>query len=142
MNLKEQIRTDLNTARKERDKLRTTVLSTLLSEIRNREIETGGEADDDEVNRLVTTAIKQRREAAGQMRGGGREELAAKEEQEAEMLQAYLPPQLSEDEVRAMIREVIAGGATGLGGVMKALVPQTRGRFEGKELNRLAREEL
>ena len=140
--LKEQLRNDLNSARRERDKLRTTVLTTFISEIRNREIEMGREAADEDVQPLLTTAIKRRREAAEQMRAGGREELAAKEDQEAVMLQAYLPPQLSEEEVRAAVREAIAGGAADLGAVMKAVMPRTKGRFEGKELNRIVREEL
>lgn len=140
--LKERVRVELNTARKERDKLRTTVLATFLSEIRNREIEVGHELTDEEIHAAATTAIKRRREAAEQMRAGGREELAAKEEREAEILQAYLPPQLGEDEVRALIRNAIAGGAGDLGAVMKAVMPRTRGRFEGQEVNRLVREEL
>jgi uncharacterized protein len=140
--LKDRVRADLNAARRERDKLRTTVLTTLLSEIRNREIELGREVGDQEVQALATSAIKRRREAAEQMRAGGREELAAKEEQEAVILQEYLPPQLGEAEVRAMVREAIAAGAADLGGVMKAVSPRTKGRFEGRELNRIAREEL
>ena len=140
--LKDTIRADLNAARRERDRLRTTVLTTLLSEIRNQEIEVAHELADGEVHGVVTTAIKRRREAAEQMRGGGREELAAKEEQEAALLQAYLPPQLTEDEVRAMVREAIAGGARDIGGVMKAVSPRTKGQFDGRELNRITREEL
>ncbi|HEV2149080.1 MAG TPA: GatB/YqeY domain-containing protein [Longimicrobiaceae bacterium] len=140
--LKEQIRGDLNTARRERDKLRTTVLTTLLSDLRNREIEVGHELSDEEVQPVLNTAIKRRREAAEQMRAGGREELAAKEEEEARILTVYLPPQLSEDAVRGYVREAIAGGATDLGGVMKAVMPRVKGQFEGKELNRIVREEL
>jgi uncharacterized protein YqeY len=140
--LKETVRADLNTARRERDKLRTTVLTTLLSEARNREIELGRELSDDDVLALATSAIKRRREAAEQMRAGGREELALKEEQEAVILQGYLPPQLSEGEVSEMIREAIAGGANNLGAVMKAVSPLVKGRFEGRELNRLVREAL
>ena len=140
--LKETLRVDLNSARRERDKLRTTVLTTFLAEVRNREIELGRETGDDDVQALVTTAIKRRREAAEQMRAGGREELAAKEDQEAAILQTYLPPQLGEGEVREMIREAIAGGAGSLGAVMKIVSPRVKGRFEGRELNRLAREAL
>ncbi|MBW3628996.1 MAG: GatB/YqeY domain-containing protein [Gemmatimonadetes bacterium] len=69
--LKDQLRADLNAARKERDKLRTTVLTTFISEIRNREIELGRQATDEDLQPLLTTAIKRRREAAEQMRGGG-----------------------------------------------------------------------
>ena len=140
--LKETLRNDLNAARKERDKLRTTVLTTFLSEIRNREIELGREASDEDVQPLLVTAIKRRREAAEQMRAGGREELAAKEEQESAMLQGYLPPQLTEDEVRALVRDAMAGGAKDLGSVMKAVMPRAKGKFDGKELNRIVREAL
>src|SRR5690606_36793115 len=86
--------------------------------------------------------IKRRREAAEQMRSGQRVELAEKEEQEAKMLQAYLPPQLDETDVRALVREAIQAGAADLGSVMKAVMPKVKGRFEGKELNRIVREEL
>lgn len=140
--LLEQLRADVTTARKERDRLRTTTLTTFLSEVKNKEIDQGRPAADEDVRGLLVTAIKRRREASEQMRAGGRTELAEKEEQEAALLQAYLPPALGEDEVRAMIREAIAGGAADVGGVMKAVMPRTRGRFVGKELNRLVRESL
>jgi uncharacterized protein len=140
--LRTRLRTDLNTARKERDRLRTAVLSTFLSEVRNREIELGTEAADPDIEALLITAIKRRREAAEQMRAGRREELAEKEEQEAVMLQAYLPPPLGEEEVRGMVREAVAGGAGDLGAVMKVVMPRVKGRFEGRELNRVVREEL
>ena len=138
----EQLRADLTAARKDRDKLRTTTLSTFLSEVRNREIELGRPVADDDVRGLLTTAIKRRREASEQMRAGSRAELAEKEEQEAALLQAYLPPALGEDEVRGMVREALAGGAADVGAVMKAVMPRVKGRFDGKELNRLAREAL
>lgn len=140
--LKERLRADLNAARKERNKLRTLVLTTFISEVRNREIELGAEAGDEEVQRLLGTAMKRRREAAEQMRAGGREELAAREEEEAAILRTYLPPQLDETEVRGYVREAIAGGASDLGAVMKAVMPRVKGRFDGKELNRVVREEL
>ncbi|HEX8695990.1 MAG TPA: GatB/YqeY domain-containing protein [Longimicrobium sp.] len=140
--LKDTVRNDLNAARRERDKLRTTLLTTFLAEIRNKEIEVGHELGDEEVHGVATTAIKRRREAAEQMRAGGREELAAKEEQEAALLQPYLPPQLSEAEVRALVREAVAGGAKDVGGVMKQVMPKAKGKFDGKELNRIVREEL
>ena len=140
--LKDQVRADLNDARRGRDKLRTTVLSTFISEIRNREIELGGELNDEQVQGVASSAIKKRREAAELMRANGRAELADKEEQEAAVLQGYLPAQLTEEEVRALVREAVAAGAKNLGDVMKQVSPRTKGRFEGKELNRVAREIL
>lgn len=141
-NLLDRIRSDLNAARRERDKLRTTVLTTLLSEVRNREIEERRELKRDEVVAVVTKQIKQRRESADQMRAGGREELAAKEEREAELLAGYMPEQMSEEEVRRMVRDAIDGGADNIGAVMGRIMPRIKGRFDGGEANRIAREEL
>lgn len=140
--LKARLRSDLVSARKERDKLRTLVLSTTLSDLRNREIELGEEADDEIATAVIGSAIKRRKDAASQMADAGREELAEKERAEAEILAAYMPAGLSEDDVRAIIREVMAGGAKQLGPVMGAVMPRIRGRFDGKEANRLVREAL
>lgn len=140
--LKDEIFEDLNDARRAGDRFSRSVLSMVLSDIRNHEIEIGHEADDAEVRRVLARAVKQREEAAEKMREGGREELAEKEEREAELLSDYLPPPLDEDEVREMVREEIASGADSIGPVMGALMPRVRGRFDGKEANRIVREEL
>jgi uncharacterized protein len=141
-NLKERIREDLNRARRERDRLRTSLLTMTLSEVRNREIELGREAEDADVVEVVARAIKRRREAAEQMRAGGRTELAEKEEREAELLSEYQPPALSEAEVRDLVRKAIAEGADNVGAVMGRVMPALKGRFDGREANRIAREEL
>jgi uncharacterized protein YqeY len=140
--LKERIRADMTIARKERDRFRTTLLASTLSEIRNREIEMGREAEDADVIAVIGRAIKQRRESSTQMRDGGRAELADKEDREAGVLGDYLPPQLGEDEVRALVREAVAGGADNIGTVMSAIMPRIKGSFDGREANRIAREEL
>lgn len=140
--LKDRIRSDVNAARKARDKERVLVLSTLLSEIRNKEIDGGGEVDDEGVIQVISKGIKQRNDAASQMRDAGRGELADVEEAQAAILQAYLPEQRSEEEVRALVREAIASGADQMGAVMGKLMPHIRGRFDGKEANRIVREEL
>ncbi len=140
--LKDRLREDLNEARRGRDKLATSLLTMTISEVRNREIEVGHELSDAEVIEVLSSAIKRRRESAEQMRAGGRTELAEKEEQEAEILRKYLPAQLSEAEVREMVREAIAGGANNIGAVMGRIAPRIKGRFEGREANRIAREEL
>lgn len=140
--LRERLREDLNAARRERDKARTLLLTTTLSEVKNREIDLGRPATDAEVIEVVGRAIKTRREAAEQIRAGGRTELAEKEEREAEALGAYMPAQLEESEVRAIVRELVVAGAGGIGAVMGGLMPRIKGRFDGKEANRIAREEL
>ena len=140
--LKSQIQSDLNAARKERDKLRTLVLSTLLSDLRNKEIEVGRELGDEDALQLVSRGIKQRKDASDQMRGAGRDELADREDAEADVLATYLPEGMSEDEVRTIVREIIASGVDQMGPLMGRVMPKIRGRFDGKEANRVVREEL
>jgi uncharacterized protein YqeY len=140
--LKDRLRADLNTVRRERDKLRTLLLTTTLSEVRNREIELGREAEDADVIEVVGRAIKRRREAAEQIRAGGRADLADKEEQEAQLLAVYLPPPLDEAKVRELVREAIAAGANNMGAVMGRIMPHIKGSFDGREANRIVREEL
>lgn len=140
--LSEKLRADLNAARRERDKLRMSVLTMTLSEVHNRQIELGRAVTDEEVQEVVNRAVKRRREAAEQIRAAGRNEMADKEEQEAGVLVSYLPAQLSEAEVRQLVRDAIAAGAGNVGAVMGAIMPKTKGRFDGKEANRIVREEL
>jgi uncharacterized protein len=138
----DRLRTDMNSARRERDKLRTLVLTTTLADVKNREIELRREVTDADVIEVIGRAIKRRREAAEQIRAAGREELAAKEEQEAELLHTYMPAQLSETEVRQFVRDAITAGANSVGAVMSAVMPRVKGRFDGKETNRIVQEEL
>jgi uncharacterized protein len=140
--LRERLRNDLNAARKERDKLRTMLLTTILSDVKNREIELGRELTDADIVEVVNRGIKRRKEASEQMRAGNRGELADKEDEEARQLSAYLPAQMGEAEVRALIREAIAGGASAAGPIMGKIAPKIKGRFDGKEANRLVQDEL
>lgn len=142
LTLKARIQADLAQARREQDRARVLVLGTILSDLRNREIDHGSELPEDEVLAALDRAIKQRREAAQQMREGGRPELAEREEQQIEVLKVYLPQPLSEDEVRQLIRQLIADGSDQMGALMGQLMPRLKGRFDGREANRLVREEL
>lgn len=137
-----RIQSDLADARRARDKPATVLLSTTLSELRNRRIEQRGQLSDQDAIEVLVRAVKQREEAAEQMRAGGREELASREESEAVRLREYLPSALEEDAVRQMVREIVASGADSLGAVMGALMPRLKGRFDGREANRIVREEL
>lgn len=140
--LTERIRADLDSARRARDRLRTAVLAMTLSEVRNRQIELGREPTDEDVTEVVARAIRKRREAAEQIRAVGRSDAADREEQEAALLMEYMPAQLSEAEIRQMVRDAVAGGASNIGAVMGAIMPRVKGRFDGKETNRIVREEL
>ena len=140
--LEVRIQGDLAKARKARDRTATILLTTTLSELRNRRIEQRGELSEQDALEVLARAVKQRGEAAEQMRSGGREDLAVKEEAEAERLREDLPAALEEATVRDIVREILAGGADSLGAVMGALMPRLKGRFDGREANRIVREEL
>ena len=140
--LKNRLRSDLTSARKDRDKLRTLVLSTLLADVHNREIELGAELSDDQTIQVLSRGIKQRKDAASQMRAAGRDELANGEEAQLTVLNEYLPEGMSEDEVRALVRAAIEDGVDQMGMLMGRVMPQIRGRYDGKEANRIVREEL
>jgi len=140
--LKSRLRSDLTSARKDRDKLRTLVLSTILADVHNREIELGAELTDDQTVKVLSRGIKQRKDAASQMRAAGRDELASEEEAQLTVLSEYLPEGMSEDEVRALVRAAIEEGVDQMGMLMGRIMPQIGGRFDGKEVNRIVREEL
>jgi uncharacterized protein len=142
ISLAEQIRAAMNAARKARDQTRTLLTSTLLSDIANRQFELGHPLADGEVVEVVRRAIKRRREAADQYGAAGRADRAELEAFEAAELERWLPPAVPEDELRAAVRAAVAGGARDLGAVMGAVMPRYKGRADGKELNRIAREEL
>ena len=140
--LKSRLQGDLNEARKQRDKFRILVLSTALAEVRNKEIDLGSDSDDETVIQVLSRGIKQRKDAAEQMRGAGRGELADVEKAQAKILAAYLPEELTESEVRELVREAVSSGIDQMGPLMGRLMPRIRGRFNGKEANRIVREEL
>ena len=140
--LAEQLRAALNAARKDRDQHRTLLYSTILSDIGNRDIELGHALEDPEVVEVLRRGIKRRRESVDAFRAGGRGDAADKEQFEITELEKYLPPAVSEEEIRAAVRAAIAAGARDLGGLMKTVMPQFKGRAEGKDVNRVAREEL
>jgi len=138
--LRETLREDMNAARRQQDKDRARLLSTVLADVRNKEIELGHELDDAEVVEVLAKAVKLRREAAESMES--RPELAEREQAEAEALKGYMPPQLGEEEIRQSIVEAVEAGASNIGAVMSRVMPRLKGRADGREVNRLAREIL
>jgi uncharacterized protein len=137
-----RLKTDLTAARKSQDKPRTLLLGTILSDVQNRRIELRRDPSDDDVIDVLRKGIKKRREASEAFAGGGREERAAQEQGEAEALEAYLPAQVPDDELRSAVREAIAAGAASIGAVMGKVMPAFKGRADGTRLNAIAREEL
>ena len=137
--LKDRLRTDLTTAIKARDPLRSSTLRMLLSSITNAEVagKEHRELSDDDVVGVLSTEAKKRREAAEAFADAGRTDSAAKERAEAEVIADYLPAQLSEGEIVDLVTRTIASlgvrdeGVRAMGRVMGALQPQTKGRADG-----------
>jgi len=137
-----KLQSDLNASRKAQDKQATLLLGTIISDVKNRRIELRRDPNDEEVVDVLRKGIKRRRESVDMYEKGGRDDLAAKERSEAASLEKYLPPQVSDDEIRAAVMAAIAGGATTIGAVMGKVLPQFRGRAEGSAINAIARQEL
>ncbi|MEO8194685.1 MAG: GatB/YqeY domain-containing protein [Gemmatimonadales bacterium] len=133
---------DLNASRKAQDKPATLLLGTVLSEVKNRRIELRRDPVDSDVVEVLRKAIKKRRESIEMYDKGGRRDLADKERSEAAALEKYLPPSVSDEEIRTAVRIAIEGGAAQIGAVMGKVLPQFKGRAEGGAINAIAREEL
>ena len=133
---------DLNSARKSQDKAGTLLLSTVLSEVKNKKIELRRDPTDADVIDVIRKSIKRRKESAEMYGKGNRSDLADKETSEAAALEKYLPAQVSDDELRSAVKAAIAGGAKQIGAVMGKVLPQFKGRADGSTINAIAREEL
>lgn len=141
--LTDRIKGDLIPAMKSGQGLRVSVLRMLLSEMNYKQIEVGRELTDEEVTGVVGREVKKRREAVESFKQGGREEQAAGEAQELEILQEYLPKQLSETELAAEIEQALKGiEVKEFGPVMKVISPLFRGKADGALVAKLVREKL
>lgn len=147
--LKQQLQEQLKEAMKAKDELKLSVIRMLLSAITYYEIEKGGagyEASDEDVITVIGKQVKQRKDSIEQFTNAGRTELADKEKKEMEILETYLPAQMSEDEIRILVVDAIKQtGATSpqdMGKVMGALMPQTKGKADGSVVSRIVKEEL
>jgi uncharacterized protein YqeY len=146
--LKEQLRADLTAAMKARDETKTRTLRMALTSISNEEV-SGNSArnlSEDEVLKILGREAKRRREAATAFAEAGRPEQAAAELAEEEVISAYLPAQLSDDELAALVAAAIAetgaAGPAAMGQVMKAVTPKVAGRAEGGRVAALVRSQL
>jgi uncharacterized protein len=146
--LKEQLRADLTAAMKARDETRTRTLRMALTSISNEEVsgDSARQLSDDEVLKILTRESKRRREAASAFDGAGRADQAAAERAEEAVLAAYLPAQLGDDELAALVAAAIAetgaSGPSGIGQVMKAVTPKVAGRAEGSRVAAEVRSQL
>jgi uncharacterized protein YqeY len=146
MTLKDRLLSDMRTAMKQKDTVRKTVLSMARAAILQLEKDKRTELDDQGVMEVIAKEIKSRKEALEMFKQGGRQDLVEQNEKEIEILGEYLPPQLSESEIREIIKETIekvgAAGMKDMGKVMGAVMPQVKGRAEGGTVNRLVKEML
>jgi uncharacterized protein YqeY len=146
MALKDQLDADMKAAMREKAQLRLDTIRMLKSAIKYREIELMKPLDDTGVVTVVSSEIKRRRDSIEQYRAGNRADLAEKEETELAILQAYLPAQLSEADLRAKVEEAVkkvgAQGPKDMGAVMKALLPEVQGRADGKAVSELVKTRL
>jgi uncharacterized protein YqeY len=135
--LKDRLRADLTAAMKSRDEVRTRTLRMALTSVSKEEVAgaSARELTDDEVMGVLTKEAKRRREAADAFAAAGRDEQAAAERAEGVILAGYLPAQLSDEEISALVAEVIgetgASGMAAMGQVMKAVTPRVAGRADG-----------
>ena len=164
MHLKEKIAADLKKALKEKKELEALTLrmlqATILNkekekriklakekeEIKEKELADESQLADDEIIEAVSSEIKKRKEAMAEFQKGKRDDLVAKEKREIEILQEYLPEQLSEGEIRKLAKEIIEkSGASNLkdmGKIMRELMPKIKGRAEGSVVSRIVKELL
>jgi hypothetical protein len=138
MALAEQIRADLTAAMKARDAAKTSTLRMLQAAIKNEQIEKGGELEDADVMVVLKRAVKQRNDSVEQYEKAGRQDLADKEKAEIAVLEAYMPTQMSDDELEALVKTVIAAvGAESkkdTGKVMKEIMASHRDTVDGKKV--------
>ena len=148
MSIKEQLKTDLNTAIKSRNSVVAETIRMVLTAITNEEVagKEKKELSDAEIITVLTREAKKRREAAEAFEAGGRADRAASERAEGEVIAGYLPEQLSEDDVKKLIAETIAAvGATGpadMGKVMGGLKAKVAGKADGALVSSLVKEAL
>ncbi len=146
--LKEKINADLKEAMLARDAVKVSALRMLKTAVMKFEVsgEERKEAKDEDIMVLIKKELKSRKDSIEQFKAGGREDLVAKEEAEIRALEGYLPKQMSEDEVRAVVKQVVAemgvSGPAAMGKVMGACMGKLKGQADGTMVNGLVKEIL
>ncbi len=143
MALKEQLTTDMKEAMKNHEKERLAVIRMVRGAIRQQEIDGKKELGDEDVIAVISKEVKMRRDSIEEFQKGGREDLVEKTQAEIDVLLPYLPAQLSEDEVRELVKAAVEQtGATtpkDMGKVMGVLMPKVKGRADGKMVNTIVK---
>jgi hypothetical protein len=145
MAIKERITADMKDAMKARDQVRLDTLRSVVSAFNYRRIEAGADLSEADQLAVVQKLVKQRTDSIEQFRSAGRTELADKETRERDILTAYLPQQMSADEVRTVVRSALAAlppDGRNQGAVMKSVMPQLKGQADGNLVRQVVTEEL
>ena len=146
MTMKDRLNDDLKQAMRDRDTVRRDVIRYLRSEIRNQEIRVQDDLDDDGVVQVLSRQAQQRRDSIEAFAQADRTDLVEKEQAELAIIMRYLPQQMTRDEIASLVQQVIADvGASGpgdMGKVMSQIMPQVRGRAEGREVSSIVMETL
>ena len=148
MSLIEQIQKDITSAMKAREEHRLSTLRMVKTALKNREIEKMAPLDDQEARQVLTTLIKQRRESVEQFTKGNRPELAAKEQAEIALIEGYMPKAASEEDLKKLVDEALAGqnlGPKDMGAAMKAVQAKLQAgglRAEGRLVSELVKKHL
>lgn len=143
MSLKDKLMEDLKQALREGDERRKSAIRLAMAAIRNAEIEKRRELDDGELLQIIAKEVKQRRDSIAEFTKAGRQDLIDQEKAELEVLLAYLPRQMTREEIeeaaRRVIQEVGATGLSQMGKVMGRLMPQVKGRADGRLVSEVVR---
>lgn len=148
MSLNERIMQDMKSAMKDREngKLRLTVIRMIRSEIKNAEINQKKDLTDDEILGIISKGVKQRRDSIPEYEKGGRPDVVETLNREIDILMAYLPEQLTEDEIKDLVRkaaeETGASAPSDMGKLMGKIMPLVKGKADGKVVNRIVKEHL
>ena len=146
MNLKEKLLSDMKEAMKSKDSLKLGTIRSVIAAVKNQEIDLQKDLNEEDVLTIVSREVKKRKEAASLYKKGRRPELEDKEIQEMKILQTYLPEQVSEEDLRQRIQQVIeetgAEGMKDFGKIMKTIVPEFKGKADNALIKELASEFL
>ena len=144
MNLKEQLTNDLKESMKNKEQVKKSVVTLIRAAIKQKEVDERVELNDEAVLDIISKQMKQRNDALEEFKKAGRDDLISQTEEEIQVLLSYLPKQLTDDELRVLIKEAIdktgASSSKDMVKIMGILMPKTKGKADGKRINTLVSE--
>ncbi|MBN2983303.1 MULTISPECIES: GatB/YqeY domain-containing protein [Cohnella] len=146
MSLAERLNEDMKQAMKSQDKFRLSTIRMVRASIKNQEIELGRPLEDNEVLEILGREVKQRKDSLQEFLKAGRDDLSTNLTAEIDIISQYLPEQLNEEEIKAIVTQTIqetgASSKADLGKLMGALMPKVKGRADGKQVNQIVQQFL